>query len=225
MALRRAACCSAPGTRCTRPRSPAWASARTSPARHRPRRARSRTSSGCMRDGGPARRGARRPQLRRDGGDRRRRARGRSASSAWSISTPSFPRTASARSTTSCPSAPRDSARRASAAASSTRRRCRCGAWRNPEHVAFARQRETRHPYRTLHASACGVVNSSAAALPKTFIYCSSPATGTFDQFAAKYRERPALALPRAQDRATTRMILVPGERRGDTAAVGARIR
>jgi hypothetical protein len=26
------------------------------------------------------------------------------------------------------------------------------------------------------------------AKLPRTFIYCSSPATGSFDQFAAKYR-------------------------------------
>ena len=34
-------------------------------------------------------------------------------------------------------------------------------------------------------------MNSSAAALPKTFIYCSSPATGTFDQFAARYRDDP----------------------------------
>jgi hypothetical protein len=28
--------------------------------------------------------------------------------------------------------------------------------------------------------------------LPRTFIYCSSPATGSFDQFAAKYRDDPA---------------------------------
>jgi hypothetical protein len=28
--------------------------------------------------------------------------------------------------------------------------------------------------------------------LRKTFIYCSSPATGSFDQFAAKYRDDPA---------------------------------
>jgi hypothetical protein len=27
--------------------------------------------------------------------------------------------------------------------------------------------------------------------LPKTFIYCSSPATGSFDAFAAKYRNDP----------------------------------
>jgi pimeloyl-ACP methyl ester carboxylesterase len=60
-----------------------------------------------------------------------------------------------------------------------------------PEHVAFARQRETRHPYRCF-TQGVRRVNSSAAALPKTFIYCSSPATGTFDQFASKYRDDPA---------------------------------
>ena len=57
--------------------------------------------------------------------------------------------------------------------------------------VAFARQRELRHPYRCF-TQPLRVVNSSAAALPKTFIYCSSPATGTFDQFAEKYRRDPA---------------------------------
>jgi pimeloyl-ACP methyl ester carboxylesterase len=56
------------------------------------------------------------------------------------------------------------------------------------EDVAFARQREAPHPYRCF-TQAARRANSSAAALPKTFIYCSSPATGTFDQFAAKYRK------------------------------------
>jgi pimeloyl-ACP methyl ester carboxylesterase len=59
-----------------------------------------------------------------------------------------------------------------------------------PEHVAFARQRETPHPYRCM-TQAVRRVNSSAAGLPKTFIHCTSPATSTFDQFAAKYRSDP----------------------------------
>ena len=59
-----------------------------------------------------------------------------------------------------------------------------------PEHVAFARQRETRHPYGCF-TQPLRLVNSSAAALPKTFIQCTSPATGSFDQFAAKYRADP----------------------------------
>jgi pimeloyl-ACP methyl ester carboxylesterase len=59
-----------------------------------------------------------------------------------------------------------------------------------PEHVAFARQRETPHPYRCM-TQALRRVNSSAAALPKTFIHCTSPATGSFDQFAKRYRADP----------------------------------
>jgi len=59
-----------------------------------------------------------------------------------------------------------------------------------PDDVAFARQRDVRHPYRCF-TERLRVVNSSAAALPKTFIHCTSPATGTFDQFAAKYRSDP----------------------------------
>jgi len=35
-------------------------------------------------------------------------------------------------------------------------------------------------------------LTGNAKAIPKTFIYCSSPATGSFDQFAAKYRDDPA---------------------------------
>ena len=58
-----------------------------------------------------------------------------------------------------------------------------------PDDVAFARQRELRHSYRCFTQPLR--VNSSAAALPKTFIYCSSPATGTFDQFAARYGDDP----------------------------------
>jgi pimeloyl-ACP methyl ester carboxylesterase len=59
-----------------------------------------------------------------------------------------------------------------------------------PDDVAFARQRERRHPYRCF-TQPLSVVNSSAVVLPKTFIYCSSPATGTFDQFAARYSDDP----------------------------------
>jgi hypothetical protein len=36
------------------------------------------------------------------------------------------------------------------------------------------------------------LLSGKAAHLPKTFIYCSSPATGSFDQFAAKYRNAPS---------------------------------
>ena len=60
-----------------------------------------------------------------------------------------------------------------------------------PEHVAFTRQRENPHPFGCF-TQPVRLVNSSAAALPKTFVYCSSPATGSFDLFAAKYRGDPA---------------------------------
>jgi len=79
-----------------------------------------------------------------------------------------------------------------------------------PEHVAFARQRETRHPYRTF-TQRVRRVNSSAAALPKTFIYCSSPATGTFDQFASKYRGDPKWGFHELKT-GHDAMILVPEE-------------
>jgi hypothetical protein len=45
--------------------------------------------------------------------------------------------------------------------------------------------------------------------VPKTFIYCSSPATGSFDQFAAHYRADPAwkfFELPTGHDA----MLLMP---------------
>jgi len=61
-----------------------------------------------------------------------------------------------------------------------------------PEHIDFVKAREVRHPYRTM-SQRINLMNEAALArLPKTFIYCSSPATGSFDQFAAKYRKDPS---------------------------------
>jgi pimeloyl-ACP methyl ester carboxylesterase len=60
-----------------------------------------------------------------------------------------------------------------------------------PEHIEFVKPREVRHPYRTM-AQPVRLTNVSALArIPKTFVYCSSPATGSFDTFAAKYRNEP----------------------------------
>ncbi|HYG54055.1 MAG TPA: alpha/beta fold hydrolase [Burkholderiales bacterium] len=61
-----------------------------------------------------------------------------------------------------------------------------------PEHVDFVRPRETRHPFKTFTQPVRIADAAAWAKLPKTFVYCSSPATGTFDQFAAKYRNDPA---------------------------------
>jgi pimeloyl-ACP methyl ester carboxylesterase len=61
-----------------------------------------------------------------------------------------------------------------------------------PEHVAFAKPRETNHPFHTMSQPLRLANEAALARLPKTFIYCSSPATGSFDGFAAKFRSDPA---------------------------------
>ena len=61
-----------------------------------------------------------------------------------------------------------------------------------PEHIEFVKPREVRHPYRTMSQRIVLRNEAALARLPKTFIYCSSPATGSFDQFAAKYRSDPS---------------------------------
>ena len=57
------------------------------------------------------------------------------------------------------------------------------------EHIDFIKPREVRHPYKTMSQPIRLAGNT--ARLPKTFVYCTSPATGSFDQFAAKYRNDP----------------------------------
>jgi len=57
-----------------------------------------------------------------------------------------------------------------------------------PEHIDFVKPREAPHPYRTMAQP----IRLGGFKLPRTFVYCSSPATGSFDQFAAKYRSDPA---------------------------------
>lgn len=59
-----------------------------------------------------------------------------------------------------------------------------------PEHLAFVGPREVKHPYGTLSQKIN--LTGSVTKIPKTYIYCSQPATGSFDQFAAKYRNDPA---------------------------------
>jgi pimeloyl-ACP methyl ester carboxylesterase len=61
-----------------------------------------------------------------------------------------------------------------------------------PEHLAFVGPREVRHPFGTM-TQRISIRNAAALArIPKTFVYCSSPATGSFDQFAARFRDDPA---------------------------------
>ena len=59
----------------------------------------------------------------------------------------------------------------------------------DPMHIDFIKPREARHPYGTMVQRI--KLTGAASAVPKTFIYCRSPATGSFDQFAAKYRSAP----------------------------------
>jgi pimeloyl-ACP methyl ester carboxylesterase len=58
-----------------------------------------------------------------------------------------------------------------------------------PEHIDFVKPREVRHPYRTMSQKIALKNEDALRRLPKTFVYCSSPATGSFDQFAMRYRK------------------------------------
>jgi len=58
------------------------------------------------------------------------------------------------------------------------------------EHIEFIKPREARHPFGTMVQKIR--LQGNTDRLPKTFIYCSSPATGSFDQFAANYRYAPS---------------------------------
>jgi len=75
------------------------------------------------------------------------------------------------------------------------------------EHVDFIKPREVRHPYRTMSQKIRLAGNTKR--IRRSFVYCSSPATGSFDEFAAKYRNDPAwkfYELPTGHDA----MILMP---------------
>jgi len=59
-------------------------------------------------------------------------------------------------------------------------------------HMDFIGPREVRHPYGTMTQEIRLKNVAETLILPKTFVYCSSPATGSFDGFAARYRSDPA---------------------------------
>lgn len=61
-----------------------------------------------------------------------------------------------------------------------------------PQDVAWASRHVVKQPYQTM-AQPIKLTNEAAVnQLLKTYVYCSSPATGSFDQFAAKLRNDPA---------------------------------
>ena len=58
--------------------------------------------------------------------------------------------------------------------------------------IEWIKPREVRMPFRT-QTQPLRLANEAALArIPRTFVHCTSPATGTFDQFAAKARNDPA---------------------------------
>jgi pimeloyl-ACP methyl ester carboxylesterase len=77
-------------------------------------------------------------------------------------------------------------------------------------HLDFVGPREVRHPYATM-AQPIRLGNIEARMIPRTFVYCSSPATGTFDQFAVKLRNDPAWRFHELQT-GHDAMILKPDE-------------
>jgi pimeloyl-ACP methyl ester carboxylesterase len=60
------------------------------------------------------------------------------------------------------------------------------------DHVDFEKPREARQPFETFNQPIRLQNQEAIHRLPKAYIYCSSPATGSFDGFAAKYRVDPA---------------------------------
>lgn len=61
-----------------------------------------------------------------------------------------------------------------------------------PEDAAWLTRHESRHPFASMRQPLRLQNEAALARIPKAFIYCSSPATGSFDQFAARYRNDPA---------------------------------
>lgn len=58
--------------------------------------------------------------------------------------------------------------------------------------IAWLKPREVPHSYAA-QTQALRLSNEAALKrIPKTFVHCTSPGTGSFDQFAAKYRKDPA---------------------------------
>jgi thioesterase domain-containing protein len=61
-----------------------------------------------------------------------------------------------------------------------------------PEDVACASKHLVKQPYHTMSQPIKLSNEAATSRLLKTYVYCSSPATGSFDQFAAKLRNDPA---------------------------------
>ena len=60
-----------------------------------------------------------------------------------------------------------------------------------PEDVAWASRHVVKHPYQTMSQPIKLANEAATIRLPKTFVYCSSPPTGSFGQFAMRLRNDP----------------------------------
>jgi pimeloyl-ACP methyl ester carboxylesterase len=61
----------------------------------------------------------------------------------------------------------------------------------DPALIGWLKPREVRHPFAS-QTQPLRLNNEEALKrIPKTFVHCTSPGTGSFDQFAAKYRNAP----------------------------------
>ena len=78
-------------------------------------------------------------------------------------------------------------------------------------HLDFVGPREVRHPFPTFSQPISLSNYAESRRIPKTFVYCSSPATGTFDQFAERYRNDPAWRFHELKT-GHDAMLLVPDE-------------
>jgi len=78
-------------------------------------------------------------------------------------------------------------------------------------HLDFVGPREVRHPFPTFSQPISLSNYAESRRIPKTFVYCSSPSTGTFDQFAERYRNDPAWRFHELKT-GHDAMLLVPDE-------------
>ena len=60
-----------------------------------------------------------------------------------------------------------------------------------PQDVAWVTRHEMRQSYRTF-AQPVHFTGNGGASLPRTYVYCTKPPTGSFDQFAERLRRDPA---------------------------------
>jgi pimeloyl-ACP methyl ester carboxylesterase len=61
----------------------------------------------------------------------------------------------------------------------------------DPKDAAWGARRDRPHPYACMRQPLRLANAAALARIPKAFIYCSSPATGSFDQFAGRIRDDP----------------------------------